>query len=705
MKTTPVRTTINDSFMNTYAISPVPPSNVPGSDYAGTMFTFVWEEDFPYEGEYIFRSARLDEAHLYVDNVFVMDMEHFRGRQAVGTDTGKALKKTMTAGVHQIRVDLLNNPIIENIIRQPVPSRDVSFHVGSGSVYANSIEIVGLFKVGKPYGHAPQLDETFVRTLEFGKVYDVIFRSVESKVEHGGVRLRTRGENIIQMEECIDMDWTDIVCIASHGRFFNLPLGSSGPSVIPIEYTKLNKSNDPIRVTSGGKRIELKDSKGSDTNVSFTIDSGNAKFSSDGKSIEGSGKVKINLTYDDNPNYADEAVRTIKILDVTWTKEKKHHGGETKTVDLGKGGGSSGGGKSNTCKFVVIPNVTGGLESGTVKDGITYEGPTLASYVGGELGPLLSPAWETDYQFRHEFMGREWTSVWKGVNFPTTGNYKLRCVADDWLRIYIDDVEIGNPPDFAAEVFEHIREYSFNASKGIHNIRMDYYNIPAHNRSTFETNPIVFAVEITDKISVSTGHSRSWLNNPTGISAVLLPPPCPRTVEGKGIVTEVEVKDPGNNWPAPVGTSGYPVSLDLVDIIPDVPGINYDCTKDRIVIEPSNGAEAIPVCGGFGQIIGVTMLTPGIGFTRWPNIRLETETGTNVKLRPVFKVRRDPIDIDPDKLIQVTDLVGLKQTGYYDGRPYYGAVFYKEGIRYAGYYETAGQLIPIYDTMQESIDA
>ena len=106
-------------WLNTYAISPVSPSNVPGSDNAGIVFTFVWEEDFPYEGEYIFRSARLDEAHLYVDNVFVMDMEHFRGRQAVGTDTGKALKKTMTAGVHQIRVDLLNNPIDE-----PLPPLD-----------------------------------------------------------------------------------------------------------------------------------------------------------------------------------------------------------------------------------------------------------------------------------------------------------------------------------------------------------------------------------------------------------------------------------------------------------------------------------------------------------------------------------------------------------------------------------------------------
>ena len=71
-----------------------------------------------------------------------------------------------------------------------------------------------------------------------------------------------------------------------------------------------------------------------------------------------------------------------------------------------------------------------------------------------------------------------------------------------------------------------------------------------------------------------------------------------------------------------------------------------------------------------------------------------------------MKVERDPVpEPPPDKLIQGTDLVGLKQTGYYDGRPYYGAVFYKDGIRYAGYYETAGQLIQIYDTLQESIDA
>ena len=72
----------------------------------------------------------------------------------------------------------------------------------------------------------------------------------------------------------------------------------------------------------------------------------------------------------------------------------------------------------------------------------------------------------------------------------------------------------SNPPDFAAEVFEGPREYSFNVGEGIHNIRMDYYNIPGNDRSTFETNPVVFAVEIYDRVSVTTGHSKSWMDNP-----------------------------------------------------------------------------------------------------------------------------------------------------------------------------------------------
>ena len=61
--------------------------------------------------------------------------------------------------------------------------------------------------------------------------------------------------------------------------------------------------------------------------------------------------------------------------------------------------------------------------------------------------------------------------------------------------------------------------------------------------------------------------------------------------------------------------------------------------------------------------------------------------------------------IDPQKLLQVTDLVGLKQTGYVNGRAYYGAVYYNRGIRYAGFYETVGEPVQVYDTLRESIIA
>ena len=105
----------------------------------------------------------------------------------------------------------------------------------------------------------------------------------------------------------------------------------------------------------------------------------------------------------------------------------------------------------------------------------------------------------------------------------------------------------------------------------------------------------------------------------------------------------------------------------------------------------------------YGRVKKVCV-TSDIGFTNYPRIRINSPTGSGFRGIPVMSSVRDPI-VDPDKLLQVTDLVGVKQTGYYDGRAYYGAIFYKDGVKYAGYYETAGQLVQIYDTLQESIDA
>jgi hypothetical protein len=135
-------------------------------------------------------------------------------------------------------------------------------------------------------------------------------------------------------------------------------------------------------------------------------------------------------------------------------------------------------------------------------------------------------------------------------------------------------------------------------------------------------------------------------------------------------------------------------------------GINYKCGVDKLQIVPDNGVILEYNCATFGRISEVKILNRGTCFSSSPNIVLPTDTGINATFRPVFRVVRDPVDLDlKNKLIQVTDLVGLKLTGYLEGRPYYGAVFYDNDIRFAGYYKTIGKPLQIYDTLQESIDS
>ncbi|NBX71524.1 hypothetical protein EBQ91_01230, partial [bacterium] len=95
-----------NEFMNAYAISPVPPSNVSGTDEAGKLFVFNWDVNFPHDGEYIFRGLCDNVASLYVDNQKLFDLGSFN-------DTIKPINKKLTKGSHNIRIDLLNSPILE----------------------------------------------------------------------------------------------------------------------------------------------------------------------------------------------------------------------------------------------------------------------------------------------------------------------------------------------------------------------------------------------------------------------------------------------------------------------------------------------------------------------------------------------------------------------------------------------------------------
>ena len=101
---------IDDSFMNRFAISPVPPSNVPGSDFAGIQYAFIYEENFPYDGEYKFKAMADNVGEVYVDNESIFQFRRFKG----GPDV---VKKFIKAGVHKIRCDLYNVPIKEKIKR------------------------------------------------------------------------------------------------------------------------------------------------------------------------------------------------------------------------------------------------------------------------------------------------------------------------------------------------------------------------------------------------------------------------------------------------------------------------------------------------------------------------------------------------------------------------------------------------------------
>ena len=357
--------------------------------------------------------------------------------------------------------------------------------------------------------------------------------------------------------------------------------------------------------------------------------------------------------------------------------------------------------RGNKCSFVVgeqrppTPTV-GGLTSGTARGDVIYEGPTpIANYKGDFISPVLQ---DVNAKPNEEIQGKDWVFRWSNVDFPVDGQYTLESEADDELKVRIDGVEVGK-----SKVFEGRRKTTFNATKGKRNVELILSNIRIADTG-YEQNPVVGFAQITVPVDVSTGISLPWTSNPVGISAILIPPPCPKKVTGKGVVCRVIVDDPGNGYPASQGP-GYPATLRLKSVEVENPGINYSCGFDQIQISPNNGAELDYECDTFGRITKVKVLNPGLGFNVTPEIIIPSDTGVNARFRPQFEVVRDPIVIDPQVIIQVTDLVGLKQTGYVNGRPYYGSVFYKNGVRYAGFYQTPGDLVQVYATLQESIDA
>ena len=128
------------------------------------------------------------------------------------------------------------------------------------------------------------------------------------------------------------------------------------------------------------------------------------------------------------------------------------------------------------------------------------------------------------------------------------------------------------------------------------------------------------------------------------------------------VTTPLPPEKPSRGLSPSSGTGQYPVILEIDEINITNPGFGYDCSKDKVIIEPSNGAELKLKCDPLGGIIGVDVVNGGIGFTDDPDIYIQSDSGYNARMIPVFKVNRVGEEEVPqvpfENIIQVVDCVG-----------------------------------------------
>ena len=160
----------------------------------------------------------------------------------------------------------------------------------------------------------------------------------------------------------------------------------------------------------------------------------------------------------------------------------------------------------------------------------------------------------------------------------------------------------------------------------------------------------------------------------------------------------------------------YPTILYLCDINIENHGINYSA-GDKVVIEPSNGSEVVPTFGPFGVLQSLRIVKAGKGFIERPLIYIESETGYNAVLKPVFCVERIGDDKDGDLpddaitnligVVSVVNCVGIvanpEFAGYINGKPYFGPTHQHRGVKMLGATHTRNPHPLVWDSIAESL--
>ena len=636
-------------FTNRFAMSPLPPRVEKNTDGSGQTFSTDWTVDFPYTGFYGFKGTCDDIGRILLDDVEVHKLQH------MGEVKPDFTKKEVKQGKHKVTVEVTNQDfrkrktITQEIfstkrwkkpakVDPPTPiSKELLVEyrglnrgsttvvtIGGSGEKRYPIKVADRGKLGRGLNAAVRKVEK--KTIKFTDSKSQNDTDAEFKILPGspGVTAEFRGSNDDNLELVVkgsgdltlQLEWDDDpkkngeavgnIKVAGETwkqRAFKDKKGDVKKTIkVGSTETKEVVGKGGYIVNKDRDEVRMKDGHGDDINSTFKIETStvDAKFSSDGKKIEykGSGTITLKLFWDDNPRTAGVAVDSIAVGGKVWD-QKGGKGSRTQTIEV-KG---------------ELLSTSGGVQSGKADRGVTYTGPDLFSFkyprwsefmndasVSPYLPPLDSenPAFYTDT--RHK---------WTNVDFPENGRYYVRFQADNIGKIFIGGKEL---PQLESRSFrgEALPNY-IELSRGKYDIEVVLTNVPS-NSKVFNENPSGFALQITRKDTIVSKDSKSWVENPIGASAIIIPPPCPKETEGTGIVTRIEVLQPGNSYPTTKkktgGGGGIPATTLLVDVVPDKTGIGYT-PGDRVIIETPNGPpiELTPIVNDFGQIVRIPVET------------------------------------------------------------------------------------------------
>jgi hypothetical protein len=483
-----------NEFMNSYAISPVSPSNVRGSDFAGRLFTYEWTEDFPYDGEYTFRGLCDNTAQLYFDNLKVADLASF-------ADAVIPIQKTITKGLHNIRVDLLNVPITETVTKQVVSpivlvdmlrfyTPDFSGAAGNTHFYTtdpkvefidgNELRIEGvawkMFPVAST--NIPTDAVPLYRLFSGGDHLYTISGAEKSSIQ---VSAQTAGSKYF-FEGIVGYVYSqpgpDREAVY---RFYNPPGGLGGVGPVPGEHFYTTSTDEVKTLASQGYESE---------GIAFYAPAPPPAPPTPPPSNSPIQVKKVFNTLD----YISKANRTLWRINVN-----------------GRGGFVN---EFGICPFDTSIILTDNPYAGT-----------------------------------H-------TIVWNNINFPIDGSYRIRMGVDDTVTLFIGD-EVIRYEGFIAGTSTPNPEYNVNKffKAGNYTVRAELEQIPGGVfgfSDARDANPMALAIDIeVTTVTETIISAKSWNENPMGIALTIDAPEPPIPQEP---ILEQEGRCPNN----PIWTTRFP---------------------------------------------------------------------------------------------------------------------------------------------------